>query len=101
MKNRDLNIDALKGILIILVVIGHVLASLNLEFVNYIYLFHMPAFIILSGMCYRNFNFKKEIFKTFIPFFAYMVLIYFYSKYFLYDTPFRRLFMGGELLRSI
>lgn len=33
MKNRDLNIDALKGILIILVVIGHVLASLNLEII--------------------------------------------------------------------
>lgn len=55
--NRDLSFDALKGILILFVVIGHSIAdcfykigdvSHNVVF-NAIYLFHMPLFIFVSG----------------------------------------------------
>ena len=45
--NREHWIDALKGIGIILVVIGHV--SLGNNLVKWIYSFHMPLFFALSG----------------------------------------------------
>jgi len=52
---RDNRIDTLKGVLIILVILGHVIISLdNVNRINHavmgvIYIFHMPLFIILSG----------------------------------------------------
>lgn len=52
---RDNRIDSLKGLLIILVMMGHVITSLdNVNFINHgvmglIYIFHMPLFILLSG----------------------------------------------------
>ena len=52
---RDLRIDSLKGLLIILVILGHVITHLdNINQVNHavmgaIYIFHMPLFILLSG----------------------------------------------------
>ena len=48
MNTRNRSIDAIKGILIFLVVIGHVLpGSLDENVIRYvIYSFHMPAFFI-------------------------------------------------------
>jgi len=52
---RDNRIDSLKGLLIILVILGHVITSLNnVNVVNHavmglIYVFHMPLFILISG----------------------------------------------------
>lgn len=52
---RDNRIDTIKGLLIILVVIGHVITALdNVNIVNHgvmglIYIFHMPLFILISG----------------------------------------------------
>lgn len=52
---RDNRIDSLKGFLIVLVVLGHVITSLdNVNTINHavmglIYVFHMPLFILLSG----------------------------------------------------
>jgi len=52
---RDNRIDSLKGFLIILVIIGHVITSLdNVNTINHavmglIYVFHMPLFILISG----------------------------------------------------
>lgn len=52
---RDQRIDSLKGLLIILVVLGHVIIWLdNVNRINHavmglIYVFHMPLFILLSG----------------------------------------------------
>ena len=51
---RDNRIDSLKGLLIILVILGHVITSLdNVNVVNhavmgFIYVFHMPLFILVS-----------------------------------------------------
>lgn len=51
---RDYRIDSLKGFLIVLVVLGHVITSLdNVNTINHavmglIYVFHMPLFILLS-----------------------------------------------------
>ena len=52
---RDNRIDTLKGLLIILVVLGHVITALdNVNRINHavmgmIYVFHMPLFILISG----------------------------------------------------
>ena len=52
---RDYRIDSLKGLLIILVITGHVITTLdNVNFINHgvmglIYIFHMPLFILISG----------------------------------------------------
>ena len=52
---RDNRIDSLKGLLIILVVLGHVIICLdNINRINHavmgvIYIFHMPLFTLLSG----------------------------------------------------
>ena len=52
---RDNRIDALKGFLIILVILGHVITFTdNVNIVNHavmgmIYIFHMPLFILVSG----------------------------------------------------
>lgn len=57
---RDYQIDNIKGILIILVVFGHSLELLRLESVitsyvyNFIYTFHMPIFIFISGYLAKN-----------------------------------------------
>ena len=55
-KRNDF-IDFLKGIGIILVVIGHV--SQNERINDFIYSFHMPLFFFISGFL---FNYKKENF---------------------------------------
>ncbi len=61
--DRNLQIDNTKGVLIILVVIGHFLlpaasTRLTTNIVYLIYAFHMPAFILISGFfakgIYRN-----------------------------------------------
>lgn len=57
---RDNRIDSLKGLLIILVILGHVITSMdNVNVVNHavmglIYVFHMPLFILISGYLTRS-----------------------------------------------
>lgn len=52
---RDNRIDSIKGLLIILVILGHLIIALdNYNFINHcvmglIYIFHMPLFILISG----------------------------------------------------
>lgn len=52
---RDYRIDSLKGFLIILVIVGHVITMLdnsnvlNHALMGLIYIFHMPLFILVSG----------------------------------------------------
>ena len=58
-KQRDLHIDALKGVLILLVILGHCIGHnrsyfINMTVYNYVYLFHMPLFVFLSGYFTRN-----------------------------------------------
>ena len=52
MKKRETSIDILKGIAIILMVIGHSGVSEGLE--RFVYLFHMSVFVIASGYCYNE-----------------------------------------------
>ena len=63
---RNDNIDFVKGIGILLMIVGH--CSYWKEMVGYISSFHMPLFFIVSGYFYKNsFNLSKNIKKTLKP----------------------------------
>lgn len=47
---RNSELDYMKGILIILVVWGHI----HTPFTNWIYLFHIPVFFMISGFCWKT-----------------------------------------------
>lgn len=52
-QNRDITFDMMKGIGIILVIIGHLAHGFG-WLVPAIYTFHMPLFFILSGYFYKE-----------------------------------------------
>lgn len=60
MKKRIDWIDVAKGVLIILVIIGHSI-KYNSDLYRFILSFHMPLFIILSGITYKIPNSKNQI----------------------------------------
>lgn len=62
MGMRDRNIDAVKGIAIILVVMGHICTGIP-GLVKWIYSFHMPLFFLISGYLQEG----KER-RQFVPF---------------------------------
>lgn len=76
MKTRDLQIDNIKGILILLVIFGHALELLRITspvaayLYNFIYMFHMPVFIFISGFLAKDLTKgSQKAFRTlFIPF---------------------------------
>ena len=49
-KERDKSIDSLKGLGIILMIIGHVNTPLR----DFIFSFHMPLFFFISGYLYKD-----------------------------------------------
>lgn len=89
MKDRFLFVDMFKGILIVLVVLGHALqmvmgdACFHNHIWNIIYSFHMPAFMAISGwVAYRPLQkkyvdfVKRRIMQLLIPYFAWSFLQY-------------------------
>lgn len=81
MKPRDYRIDNIRFILIFLVVFTHFLEIFPGEqkdnIYNFIYTFHMPAFIFLTGY-FSRFN-RKKIFKNFVV--LYFVFQYLYIMF--------------------
>lgn len=59
LKDRDRTLDLLKGVGIILMVLGHM--HFNASFERYIFGFHMPLFFVVSGYLYNN---KRTLGKT-------------------------------------
>lgn len=86
MTRRLLWLDNLKGFLIILVVLGHSVQCLNPDFqkdilFRYIYSFHMPLFIFVSGYaCYRETikfeMIKKRYLQLMIPYIVWSIIIF-------------------------
>lgn len=72
-------IDMIRGFAIILIVIGHFFQ--NYSFTNYIYIFHVPLFFVISGLCYNSYGgkLKDYIFKKtkaiVIPYICFGVII--------------------------
>lgn len=68
-NKHDLYLDTLKGSLIILVIVGHVLQlgedRFSTSMINWIYTFHMPLFIFVSGYFtnVKGSNIKKSTIK--------------------------------------
>lgn len=105
-KKKRINwIDLYKGILILLVLIGHI--SQNKYVNTFIYSFHMPAFFFISGYLYKTKQrFVKQKFKSImIPYFFFAIITYLYWVYIerklrnqtqnIFETGINILFMRG------
>ena len=88
MTRRKYELDNLKGILIFLVVLGHLLISfthatseLASKIVAYIYFFHMPLFLIISGfLTHKKLN-KKSIIYLIVVFLSMNISYSLYDYY--------------------
>lgn len=106
-NKRDYNIDMVKAIAVILVVVGHIVQYIcakdtyaeNLIF-RYIYSFHMPLFMFISG--YFSFRkgkaidlnwLKQRFIRLMIPFLVWILPFYVYNKVYLYES-FGKFFFG-------
>jgi fucose 4-O-acetylase-like acetyltransferase len=91
MKNRDSYFDNAKFFLIILVVFGHIIRSfiddspMVMNVYKFVYTFHMPAFILISGFFakgFRNKGYVGKIFKKLIL--PYLIFQGIYSVYYFF-----------------
>ena len=91
-KQRVEYIDILKGLGIILVVLGHV--TLNSDLYHFIYAFHMPLFFIVSGMFLHDKPrfIRKQAKSLLIPYLSFGFLTYVY--WWLVESRFRELPIG-------
>lgn len=79
---RDRSLDIVKGLAIILMVIGHCYSKENV-LLQIIYSFHMPCFFMISGIIYGNkaesktykFSYKKAIVHLLLPYIVFSVLM--------------------------
>lgn len=102
MQLRDNRLDSLKGFLIILVILGHLIGQigygngdLNWEVRTFIYTFHMPLFILISGYFTKievgKILFVKGLMKLAIPLVVFQII----SMLFVY------IYLGGQFLYSM
>ena len=101
-QQRDISFDILKGILILLVIVGHAIADTYVQGVewqhvtfDFIYTFHMPLFIMVSGyfahsMAKRSFGevVHSRAKRIMLPWFIWstvLVVIYYSSTKFQND----------------
>ncbi len=92
-RNREL--DILKGLLIIFVVIGH--TNIKIPYLD-VFWFHMPAFFLISGYLTKQWSFSKgKLIKFFVPYLCYSIVFYLlFSPEPLYKNIVRTLY-GGRL----
>lgn len=87
---RDDSIDTLKGVLIIMVVLGHLLFPLIEQPVIktvylFLYLVHMPLFSFLSGYLYRLRPISEQISRLLIPY-LFFQMFYVTTTFILFST---------------
>lgn len=77
-NTRDLSIDILKGIGIIMVLVGHYCHSNKFIF-NFCYSFHMPLFFIVAGILFKSRSIidglRRDIFRLWIPYCITVILL--------------------------
>lgn len=69
-------IDNAKFLGIYLVILGHSIPASEEEYSiirNFIYAFHMPLFVFLSGFLYKRGNIKKDVLCILVPYLIYQV----------------------------
>jgi fucose 4-O-acetylase-like acetyltransferase len=89
-EGRDIQLDALRGLAIILVVMGHVLAFSDVQhyqnkpLFNIIYYFHMPLFFFISGFLVNGhfqsptvFWVKKKFMGLVVPYLLFSFMYFF------------------------
>ncbi|MBN2167769.1 MAG: acyltransferase [Actinobacteria bacterium] len=92
---RDLGVDALRGLAILLVVLGHSISyAVNMNAVSgynpffyvnsFIYAFHMPLFFMVSGyvMFGRRIRTGERALRLLVPFLAWIPVYWFVDRYF-------------------
>ena len=101
---RDREIDIVRGILILLVVIGHGAPNIAHDI---IFLFHMPLFFVLSGVllqrkCLLQVSYiKKKIFDLMIPYLAFLTIDFLLIRRL--DAPIMlvRMLYGGRSISGV
>lgn len=90
---RNEYIDSLKGLLILLVVFGHMLLlsvdrgnSVNLSVLNVIYSFHMPCFVLISGY-FTHFSSAEKFRKGITKFVEILIFFSIYSYLLDWELP--------------
>lgn len=88
-NNRDNTFDIIKGIGILLVIIGHLAHGYGV-LIPIIYTFHMPLFFIVSGYFYKEKGVKELFYRDFrvlsntifnyINYINILWMYYFYNK---------------------
>lgn len=83
MKKRYEQYDNFKGVLILLVVVGHLCEIMPFqearESYAILYLFHMPAFVFVSGM-FGRFDIKHILKHLALPYFVFQTLYILFSR---------------------
>lgn len=88
-EERNYRIDNIRAVLIILVLIGHlteVIPYQNSDFIYHlIYIFHMPGFAVLSGLCWSVLK-REQIWKKLVyPYVIFQTLYVMFSRFVLKD----------------
>lgn len=109
-KQRNESIDILKGIAIFLVVVGHVIqyssqGAFNFfsnKLFSFIYTFHMPLFMLISGYLFYHSFIKKDIKQTLqnkIQQLLYPIIIFTILNY--YISVIIEIMVDGSLLKFL
>ncbi len=111
---RDSGLDFIKAFVTILVILGHVIQFANANFdesplFKFIYSFHMPLFMFISGYLYFNANqvtesknkLKKRCEALLVPFFAWTVISVSTSLIYSYWSGFEVLSSAKEMIINI
>jgi len=98
MKERDAFFDNARFFLILLVVFGHLISPIKGDsalltgLYKFIYFFHMPAFILISGYFSKGFDkpgyLKKVFMKTVIPYAIFQLIYCFFYYWTGYENDF-------------
>ncbi|MFH1150391.1 MAG: acyltransferase [Actinomycetota bacterium] len=94
---RDIGVDALRGLAILLVVLGHALSAAQNLLVtpatdprfylhNFLYTFHMPLFMFVGGYVLygRRFRVRDRAIRLLVPFFAWIPIYFLVNRYILH-----------------
>jgi len=97
---RDIGVDAIRGLAILLVVLGHSISNaVNLNLAarhdplfyisNFLYTFHMPLFFLVSGYVLFSKRIKvgDRAIRLMLPFFAWIPVYWFVNRY-IHHFPF-------------
>jgi acyltransferase len=86
-RQRDVSVDAARGIGVILVVFGHTFQVYSVT--SYVYAFHMPLFFLLSGYTFNIQNHRQDLgrflrrnfLRLMVPYFGAAILSYLFYGY--------------------